>query len=179
MTMTRKRKRKGKGEFTFADFTPEMLIKAAEGVRQEASKDGREYGFDRNTVVYLAKHIEAWRAPGAPPMSDLQMWAIAALYGECIRRTYGGEWKWSQEYGSWVIHLEKGDWVLRAAPLNRVINQYKHGWEYVLMTHFDAINPDLQAALHEHLDKADPGPDKKTTLHIEIPEKPPYPTENN
>ena len=94
-------------------------------VEQLSVASGLEtFGFDAPSVEWLEGYIERQRANDPNPDFVKNLSSVLGCFlGECIIRTYGGEWSDDEQYGLCVA-LNHGN---AAFPLAKVRKQFDNG----------------------------------------------------
>ena len=100
-----------------------------------ASDLGDQFGYNRDSVEFVEGYIERTKKRGAKQEQiDSLVQVLGSFLGECIRHTYGGEWR---EYeGNPGVFFENGT---AAFPFNKVGMQFKNGLPDSILGFFDVI----------------------------------------
>jgi hypothetical protein len=99
----------------------ESIVANAELVRQMARKLGVEVGFDEAGVHWLGGFIDRQRSVATDAQKADALDTLGSFLGECIRRTYGGEWQ-ENEHGLLVKINER----VSVYPFNKVQKHLKN-----------------------------------------------------
>ena len=87
---------------------------------------GSEFGYNRASVEWLDGYIERLRADGRFSQEETKNISVvfACFLGECIRATYGGEWR--KQNGAWGVFFKDSS---GAFPFSKVHKQFEDGSE--------------------------------------------------
>ena len=97
----------------------EQILANAELVRKVAHEQlGINVGYDEAGVRWLDESINHQRSYATEAVKTQLPIALGSFLGECIRRTYGGEWYLSEN--GWGIKINE---KLSAFPFNKVRKQ--------------------------------------------------------
>lgn len=90
--------------------------------------------FDRTGVEWLDGYITRQHENGDPNNFSGLVSTLGSFFGECIVRTYGGEWSES-EHG-WCIQFDEKNAVF---PFSKVEKHLRNGAEDSVLSMFDMI----------------------------------------
>ncbi len=99
----------------------EDKIKANAEMVQELAQEtlGIELGYDEAGVRWLAGYIDRQRDAADEPTKQALRSVLGSYLGECICRTYGGQWFDDAEFG-WGVRVSD---KLNVFPMNKVKKQ--------------------------------------------------------
>lgn len=100
-----------------------------------AQDSGVELSFDRASVAWTDEFIERLRYGIDETLIDGLSVSIGAFLGECIRASYGGEWRQSED-GSWGVYFDD---MNAAYPFAKVQKQLKNGKEDSILSFYEVI----------------------------------------
>lgn len=113
----------------------DLITKNAELVRSTASqKLGVAANYDIEGVRWLDGFINGQHLGASDEVKERLVQTLGSFLGECIRKTYGGEWV--DESGSWEIRFSQGN---AAYPFTKVRKQLQNGPEDSVLGMFTAI----------------------------------------
>jgi hypothetical protein len=104
-------------------------------VSTAARDSGVSLRFDRASVAWTDEFIERLRPAIDESLIDGLSVSIGAFLGECIRASYGGEWRRSEE-GDWGVYFDD---MNAAFPLAKVQKQLKSGREDSVLSFYEVI----------------------------------------
>lgn len=109
---------------------------------------GPGFGYNRQSVEWLDGYIERLRADGrfSPGQIENMSELFACFLGECIRATYGGEWR--KRDGTWGVFFEDSSAVF---PFSKVRRQFESGNESgeSILGLFDVLPEILSGRIHQ------------------------------
>jgi len=118
-----------------ATLITDLIAKNAELVRSTASqKLGVTANYDIEGVRWLDGFINGQHLAASDEVKERLVQTLGSFLGECIRKTYGGEWV--DESGSWEIRFSQGN---AAYPFTKVGKQLQNGPEDSVLSMFTAI----------------------------------------
>lgn len=100
-----------------------------------ARDTGVELTFDRTSVAWTDEFIERLRPAIDETLLDGLSSSIGAFLGECIRASYGGEWRQSED-GAWGVYFDD---MNAAYPFAKVQKQLKNGREDSILSFYEVI----------------------------------------
>jgi hypothetical protein len=120
-----------------ADDLPmvERIRANAELVVSVAAKQlGEAVGYDEAGVRWLDGYIQRQHEQGDPANRDGLVSTLGSFLGECIVRTFGGEW--AEVDGSWCVRFDDRN---AAFPFAKVAKHLEHGAEDSVLSFFTVI----------------------------------------
>jgi hypothetical protein len=113
----------------------DLITKNAELVRSTASREfGVAANYDIEGVRWLDGFINGQHLAASDEVKERLVQTLGSFLGECIRKTYGGEWV--NDSGSWEIGFSQGN---SAYPFTKVSKQLNNGAEDSVLGMFTAI----------------------------------------
>lgn len=103
-----------------------------------------EIDFDRSGVEWLDAYIMRQHEKGDPAQFDALTSTLGSFFGECIIRTYGGEWA-EDQYGL-AVRFDESNAVY---PFAKVAKQLEDGAEESVLSMFDTIPVVFKSVLGE------------------------------
>ena len=126
---------------TLAEQREAILHNASLVAARAAASSGAECKFDRAAVVWLEAHIRELREEILrlrPETRQAQIDGLGGVlypfFGECVARTYGGEW--AVVNGYWAISLGKGAAVF---PQKKIYKSLEGDPTESPLSYFDSI----------------------------------------
>lgn len=95
---------------------------------------GQEVGYDLAGVRWLDGYIQRQHEQGNPANRDGLVSTLRSFLGECIIRSFGGEW--IEVDGSWCVQFDDRN---AAFPFAKVSKHLEHGAEDSVLSFFRAI----------------------------------------
>jgi hypothetical protein len=109
---------------------------------------GPGFGYNRQSVQWLDGYIERIRADGrfSPDQTENMSQLFACFLGECIRATYGGEWR--ERDGTWGVLFKNSS---GAFPFGKVRKQFESGNDggESILGFFDVLPEILSGRIHQ------------------------------
>jgi hypothetical protein len=102
---------------------------------------GQELAFDEHAVRWLDGYIQRQYEAGDPSNRDGLVNPLGSFLGECIIRSFGGEW--SKCDGSWCVRFDEKNAVL---PFAKVAKQLESGSGDSVYSFFSVIPIVFQVA---------------------------------
>lgn len=99
-----------------------------------ANQFGEVVGFDEVGGRWLDGYIQRQHERSDPANRDGLVSALGSFLGECIVRTFGGEW--AEGDGTWYVRFDDRN---VAYPLTKVAKHLEHGAEDSVLSFFTAI----------------------------------------
>ena len=113
------------------------LLANAELVRRVARDQlGIEVGYDEAGVRWLDTYIDGQRSAATEAVRAKLPSTLGSYFGECIRRTFGGEWQ--QDEAGWVVKINEH---LSVFPFSKVQKQLTNEEGDSVLGLFTAIPP--------------------------------------
>lgn len=113
----------------------ERIRANAELVASVAAKQlGKGVGYDEAGVRWLDGYIQRQHEQGDRANQDGLVNTLGSFLGECIVRTFGGEW--AEVDGSWCVRFDDRN---AAYPFAKVAKHLEHGAEDSVLSFFTAI----------------------------------------
>lgn len=111
-------------------------IQANAELVQAVARDqlGAEVDFDRDGVKWLDGYVTRQREHGDPDNIEGLVSTLGAFFGECIARTYGGQW-FQGEHG-WCVRFDEEN---AAYPFAKIEKHLRNGPEDSVVSMFDTI----------------------------------------
>jgi len=100
-----------------------------------ARDSGVELSLDRTSVAWTEEFIERLRPVIDETLMDGLSSSIGAYLGECIRASYGGEWRQSED-GAWGVYFDD---LNAAYPFAKVQKQLRNGIEDSILSFYEVI----------------------------------------
>jgi hypothetical protein len=98
--------------------------------------EGVNLTFDRESVAWTDAFIERLRpAIDETMIRDLSV-TMGAFLGECIRTSYGGEWRRNED-GDWGIYFDDSNAIF---PFAKVQKQFQNGSEDSILSFYEIIS---------------------------------------
>jgi hypothetical protein len=104
-------------------------------VSTAARDSGVSLTFDRASVAWTDEFIERLRPAIHESLIDGLSVSIGAFLGECVRASYGGEWRRSED-GTWGVYFDD---MNAAFPFAKVQKQLKNGKEDSILSFYEVI----------------------------------------
>jgi hypothetical protein len=111
-----------------------ILANAALVVSVAREQLGQEVGYDEAGVRWLDGYIQRQRERLSPEIRARLSDRFGAFLGECIVRSFGGEW--AEKDGSWCVRFDDRN---AAFPFAKVQKQLANGAEDSVLSFFTAI----------------------------------------
>lgn len=99
-----------------------------------AQQLGETVGYDEAGVRWLDGFMQRQHEQGSPANRDAFVGTLGSFLGECIARSFGGEW--AEVDGSWCVYLDDRN---AACPFAKVGKQLEHGATDSVLSFFTAI----------------------------------------
>ena len=109
---------------------------ARRAIEQLGPLSGIEFGYNRESVVWLAGYIEQLRQNGVLDEATKEglVNVLGSYLGECIIHCFGGAWR--ELDGRWCVALDDGN---VASPFAKVVKQMENGLDDSIKGFFDTI----------------------------------------
>jgi hypothetical protein len=101
-----------------------------------ARDTGVELTFNRTSVAWTDDFIERLRPAIDETLMEGLSISIGAFLGECVRASYGGEWRQSED-GAWGVYFYD---MNAAFPFAKVQKQIKNGREDSILSFYEVIS---------------------------------------
>jgi hypothetical protein len=95
---------------------------------------GQELSFDEQAVRWLDGYIQRQHEAGDPTSRDGLVNTLGSFLGECIIRSFGGEWAYVD--GSWCVRFDAKNAVF---PFAKVAKQLENGSADSVLSFFTII----------------------------------------
>jgi hypothetical protein len=97
-------------------------------------RPGQELAFDEQAIRWLDGYIQRQYEAGDPTSRDGLVNTLGSFLGECIIRSFGGEWAYVD--GSWCVRFDEKNAVF---PFAKVAKQLENGSVDSVLSFFTII----------------------------------------
>ena len=103
-----------------------IMANAALVLKVASELMGHDAGYDEAAVIWLDGFIEGMHDK---PDSEKERLidTLGSFLGECIRHTYGGQWRWNARLETWGIHFSEEADKNAVFPFNKVRKHLLNG----------------------------------------------------
>ena len=137
------------------DPTVALRSAAAAVVEQLAPLSGVEFGFNRESVEWLAGFLERQRAQpdfNADAIRGLTI-PVGAFLGESLIAATGGRWEWSAEFGQWSVAFDGNNAAYPFAKVHKQLESGLAGGESILSFYDVVVEHLVTGSLSRALNK--------------------------